>query len=72
MCSFLSFLFLQSLQAMVDKPVVSHESEKMMPKTISIVEYGLTDVESSSQRLVDELKVNFEEKMIKDQETTTF
>jgi translation elongation factor EF-Ts len=72
MCSFLSFIFLQSLQAMVDKLVASHESEKMMPKITNIVEYGLIDVESSSQRAIDELKVSFKENMTEDQETNNF
>jgi hypothetical protein len=44
----------------------------MMPKTTSIVENGLTDVESSSQRTTDELKVNYEESMTKDQEINNF
>ncbi len=43
-----------------------------MPKTTSIVENGLTDVESSSQRTTDELKVNYEESMTKDQEINNF
>jgi hypothetical protein len=30
MCSFLSFLFLKRLQAVIDKLVASHESEEMM------------------------------------------
>jgi hypothetical protein len=72
MCSFLSFIFLQSLEAMVDKLVASHESEKMMPKITNIVEYGLIDVESSSQRAIDELKVSFKENMTEDQETNNF
>ncbi len=72
MCSFLSFLFLQSLQAMVDKPVASHESEKMMPKTTSIVENGLIDVESSSQKAASNLKVSFKESMTKDQIINNF
>jgi hypothetical protein len=46
---------------MVDKLVTSHESEKMMPKITNIVEYGLIDVECSSQRAIDELKVSFKE-----------
>jgi hypothetical protein len=72
MCSFLSFLFLQRLQAMIDKPVASHESEKMMPKTTSIVHNGLINVESSSQRVVNELKVNSKESIIEDQDINTF
>jgi hypothetical protein len=72
MCNFLSFLFLQKLQAAVDKPLVSHENEKMMPKTTSIVKNGLTNVESSSQRTNDELKVSSEESMTKDQEINNF
>jgi hypothetical protein len=72
MCSFLSFIFLQSLEAMVDKLVASHESEKMMPKITNIVEYGLIDVECSSQRAIDELKVSFKENMTEDQETNNF
>jgi hypothetical protein len=66
MCSSLSFLFLQTLQTMVDKPFASHESEKMMPETTSIIDNGLTNVESSYQRIADELKVSFEESMTED------
>ncbi len=73
MCSFvLSFRFLQRLQAAIDKLVTSHESEEMMPKSTSIVENGLTDVESSSQRIVDEFKVSSKESMTKDQEINNF
>ncbi len=69
MCSvFLSFLFLQKSQVAIDKLVVSHESEKMMPETTSIIERRLTNIEFSSQRVVDELKVSFEESMTEDQE----
>ncbi len=57
---------------MVDKLVASHESEKMMPKITNIVEYGLIDVECSSQRAIDELKVSFKENMTEDQETNNF
>jgi hypothetical protein len=72
MCSFLFFLFLQKLQDAVDKLVASHESEKIIPKTKSIVENGLTNVESSSQRVDDELKVSSKESMTKDQEVNNF
>jgi hypothetical protein len=58
-------LFLQRLQAAIDKLVASHESEEMMPKTTSIVENGLIDVKSS-QRAADEFKVSSEESMTKD------
>ncbi len=44
----------------------------MMSKITNIVENGLIDVESSSQRVVDELKVSFEENMTKDQEINNF
>jgi hypothetical protein len=43
-----------------------------MSKITNIVENGLIDVESSSQRVVDELKVSFEENMTKDQEINNF
>ncbi len=66
MCSFLCFLFLQRLQAAIDKPVASHESEELMPETTNIIENGLTNVESSSQRVVDELKVSSKKSMTKD------
>ncbi len=67
MCSFfLSFLFLQRLQVAVEKLVASHESEEMMLETTNIVENGLADVESSSQRAADKLKVNSEQSMTKD------
>jgi hypothetical protein len=51
---------------MVDKPVVSHENEEMMPETTNILDNGLTYVESSSQRVVDELEMSSEENMTKD------
>jgi hypothetical protein len=38
----------------------------MMPKITSIIENRLTNVEFSSQRVVDKLKVSYEESMIKD------
>jgi hypothetical protein len=72
MCSFLCFLFLQKLQVVVDKLVASHENEEMIPKTKSLVENGLTNVESSSQKVVDELKVSSKESMTKDQEINNF
>jgi len=73
MCSFvLSFLFLQRLQAVIDKLVASHGSEELMPKSTSIVENGLTYVESSLQRIVDEFKVSSKESMTKDQEINNF
>jgi hypothetical protein len=72
MCSFLSFLFLWKLQVVVDKPGASHESEKMMPKTTSIVENGLIDVESSSQKAANKCKVSSEESMTKDQNINNF
>jgi hypothetical protein len=56
----------------VDKPVASHESEEMMPETTSVVENGLTDVQSSSQRAADELKVRSEGSMAEDQEINNF
>ncbi len=68
----MSFLFLQRLQVVIDKPVASHGSEEMMPKITNIVENGLTYVKSSSQRIVDKLKVNFEESMIEDQKINNF
>jgi hypothetical protein len=43
-----------------------------MLETTSIVENGLTNVESSSQITIDELKVSFEESMTKDQEINNF
>jgi hypothetical protein len=43
-----------------------------MLETTSIVENGLTNVESSSQRTIDELKVSFEESMTKDQKINNF
>ncbi len=68
MCNFVLFcLFLQRLQAVVDKPVASHESEEMMLKSTSIVENGLIDVEFSSQRVIDEFKVSSKERMTEDQ-----
>jgi len=73
MCSFVLFcLFLQRLQAVVDKPVASHESEEMMLESTNIVENGLTYVESSSQRVVDEFKVSSKESMTEDQEINNF
>jgi hypothetical protein len=72
MCIFLSFIFLYRLQDVVNKHVASHESEKMMPKTTNIVKNGLTYVGSSSQRVVDELKVSFEENMTKDKVINNF
>jgi thiaminase len=73
MCSFfLSFLFLQRLQVAVEKLVASHESEEMMLETTNIVENGLTNVKSSSQRVVDKLKVSYEESMTKDQKINNF
>ncbi len=57
---------------MIHKPVASHESEEMMPETTNIVENGLTNVESSSQKIVDKLKVSSEESMTEDQKITTF
>jgi hypothetical protein len=72
MCSFLYFLFLLKLQVAIDKPVASHESEKMMLETTSIVENGLIDVEYSSQRAADELKVSFKESMKEDNEINNF
>jgi hypothetical protein len=71
-CNFLSFLFLQRLQVVIDKPIASHESEEMMLEITNIVENGLTYVKSSSQRIVDKLKVNFEESMIEDQKINNF
>jgi hypothetical protein len=56
----------------IHKPVASHESEEMMPETTNIVENGLTNVESSSQKIVDKLKVSSEESMTEDQKITTF
>jgi hypothetical protein len=72
MCNFLSFLLLQRLQAMIDKLVVSHESEEMMPKTTSIVHNGLTNVESSSQRVANEFKVSSKESITEDQDINNF
>jgi hypothetical protein len=72
MCSFFFFLFLQRLQVAIDKHVASHESEEMMPETTSVVENGLTDVEFSSQRAADELKVSSEESTTEDQEINNF
>jgi hypothetical protein len=71
-CNFLSFLFLQRLQVVIDKPITSHESEEMMLETTNIVENGLTNVKSSSQRVVDKLKVSYEESMTKDQKINNF
>jgi len=71
-CNFLSFLFLQRLQVVIDKPVASHESEEMMPETTNIVESGLTDVKSSSQRVVDKVKVSSEESMTEDLKINNF
>jgi len=71
-CIFLSFLFLQRLQVVINKPIASHESEEMMPETTNIVENGLTNVKSSSQRVVDKLKVSSEENMTKDQKINNF
>jgi hypothetical protein len=56
----------------VDRPVASHESEEMMLETTSVVENGLTDVESSSQRAADELKVSSEGSTTEDQEINNF
>jgi hypothetical protein len=56
----------------VDKLIDSHESEEIMPETTSIVQNGLADVESSSQRTANELKVSFEESMTEDQEINKF
>jgi uncharacterized membrane protein YgaE (UPF0421/DUF939 family) len=44
----------------------------MMLETTSIVKNGLADVESSSQRAINKLKVNFEESMTEDQEINNF
>jgi hypothetical protein len=44
----------------------------MMPKTTSIVENGLIDVESSSQKAASNLKVSFKESMTKDQIINNF
>jgi hypothetical protein len=52
----------------VDKFVASHVSEEMMLKTTRIVENGMIDVESSSERVVDKLKVSSKESMTKDDE----
>ncbi len=69
MCRFFFyFLFLQKLQVVVDKFVASHVSEEMMLKTTRIVENGMIDVESSSERVVDKLKVSSKESMTKDDE----
>ncbi len=43
-----------------------------MLETTSIVKNGLADVESSSQRAINKLKVNFEESMTEDQEINNF
>jgi hypothetical protein len=43
-----------------------------MPKTTSIIKNGLTDVESSSQRVANKLKVSFKESITKDQEINNF
>jgi hypothetical protein len=72
MCSFLSFLFLQRLQVVIDKPIVSHASEEMMRETTNIIENGQTNVKSSSQRVVDKLKVSSEESMIEVQGINNF
>jgi hypothetical protein len=71
-CNFLSFLFLQRLQVVINKPIDSHESEEMMPETTNIVENGLTDVKSSSQRVIDKLKVSSKESMIEDLKINNF
>jgi hypothetical protein len=44
----------------------------MMPKTTNIVENGLTDVESSSQKPANNLKVSSKESMTKDQVINNF
>jgi hypothetical protein len=44
----------------------------MMPKTTSTIKNRLKNVESSSQRVADKLKVNFQESMTKDQEINKF
>jgi hypothetical protein len=73
MCSFfLSFLFLQKLQVTVVKLIVSHENEKMMPETTSKVENGPTNVEPSSQKAANELKVSSKENMTEDQKLNNF
>jgi hypothetical protein len=43
-----------------------------MLETTNIVENGLTYVESSSQKIVDKLKVSCKENMIEDQEINNF
>jgi hypothetical protein len=72
MCGFLSFLFLQRLYVVLEKLVASHENEEIMLEIRSIVENGLTNVESSSQKVVDKLKVNYKESMIEDHEIIFF
>jgi hypothetical protein len=44
----------------------------MMLEITSIIENRLTNVESSSQRAVDKLKVSYEESMTEDQEINNF
>jgi hypothetical protein len=43
-----------------------------MLEIISIVENGITNVESFSQKVVDKLKVSYKESMIKDHEIKNF
>ncbi len=57
---------------MVEKLVTSHENEEIMLEITSIVENGLTNVEFSSQKVVDKLKVSYKESMIKDHEINFF
>ncbi len=57
---------------MVEKLVTSHENEEIMLEITSIVENGLTNVEFSSQKVVDKLKVSYKESMIKDHEIIFF
>ncbi len=57
---------------MIDKPIVSHASEEMMRETTNIIENGQTNVKSSSQRVVDKLKVSSEESMIEVQGINNF
>jgi hypothetical protein len=56
----------------VEKLVTSHENEEIMLEITSIVENGLTNVEFSSQKVVDKLKVSYKESMIKDHEINFF
>ncbi len=44
----------------------------MMSKSTNIVENGLIDVEFSSQRVADELKVSSKKNMTEDQEINNF